>query len=254
MVDGSRPRGRSRGMGPTDASGSRSQGPWRRLALVLAALAVLLILVLMVSEPWRVGHPRRLRGESSSRAPSRPELVVPGESGTRSAAEPSSDGGEGTPAVEVSAPDGEHDAIEGVLRVFDGQDRAHEDQDGSFLLTADDEPEGRAIEVHGGRWRASLRAGTKYQVEDLLAGGRRAVPVDYDLPRRASTGEGWEIVARWTRSTVLVVRGQDTGLDLSGVDVAADVPRATLEGGHPGDAVEEHWIVRSARSPLEIPP
>jgi hypothetical protein len=152
------------------------------------------------------------------------------------------------PADVAPAPVAAAQPIEGVLRVTDEEDRDHDDLDGSFLLTADDEREGRTIAVHAGRFATELRVEVPYRVERIVAGERAAVPLDYELPRRGAEGE-WEVVARWVRPTVLVITAADTGLELGGIDLL----EGSSDGGCQPSALDDaHWLARDATSPIRL--
>jgi hypothetical protein len=122
-----------------------------------------------------------------------------------------------------------------VLRVFDELDRCHEDLDGSFLLSAEDErvDEWRTIEVNDGHFAADLRTGVEYTADDVRADGRRAVPLSFHQPRRNERG-AWEVAARFARETVLTGRRGRHGPRARG-----HRPRGTVERQrelHPGRA------------------
>jgi hypothetical protein len=213
-----------------------------------AALILLLLVARMAWVPTEGGDSKSTGAGPTTTATGAVELGGAPETAVRTVVPIQDDSKTAAPSAPVASADTE--AIEGVLRVFDDEDRLHEEEDGSFLLTADDESEGRTIDVRSGRWRTEIRPHVEYRTEDVLAGGRPAAPVMDRQPRRRADGKGWEVLAHWTRSTVLVVRGVDTGLDLSEVDVAANVPNGGREGCHPGVVDEKNWIVRGARSPI----
>jgi len=224
-----------------------------RSGLVAACVVLLLALARLARDPPGHGAPEPAGAGFSNAVETPARLDGSREAATRTAAESSGGAEDATSTAPVATTSAGTETIEGVLRVSDEADLVHEKEDGSFLLVAEDEDEGRTIEVRGGMWRAAIRPRVGYRVENVLAGGRPAVSGQYDQPRRRADGDGWEVVARWIRPTVLVVRGLDTGVDLAGVDVAADALTGGLGGCHPGTVEEEQWIARDARSPLVVP-
>jgi hypothetical protein len=220
---------------------------WLRIAIALLLVALVGVLLRQRREP--APH-LPLPAATPTGAEREPELEsAPAAAARRSGVESAPGAAAAPPAHPASAPE-VGARIDGRLRVLDEHDRSHEDLDGTFVLTAEDEHEGRTIAVRGGRFGAELRAGIEYRVEDVRAGGRPAVPTEYAQPRRNAAGD-WEVTARWARDTVLTVVSADTGVELAGIDLLEDAGR---DGGcQPAELERADWLARDARSPITLP-
>ena len=227
----------------------------RKLGIALLLGLVALIFLLLRTQRGPASAPAASTAAADVPAPER-ELASSAVAEERSSVQAEAAAPEPEPAPRPAPTEPEaaesSERIEGVLRVFDELDRCHEDLDGSFLLSAEDErvDEWRTIEVNDGHFAADLRTGVEYTADDVRADGRRAVPLSFHQPRRNERG-AWEVAARFARETVLTVVAADTGLELAGIDLV-ELSNGS-ESCIPGALDQAQWLARDARSPITLP-
>lgn len=145
--------------------------------------------------------------------------------------------------------------LHGSITVVDPEGIEYSGEDGRMSLAS-----ARAtgvffskVVIENGLWSCEVPTDARISVYAIELGGRMAFS-DLDqmnaVPVPASRFLAVE--ARWPLPTVLVVKAEDTGLELDEVQVVGDLP--LLEGSehHPGRFLAEHVLTASGSSPIEL--
>lgn len=165
-------------------------------------------------------------------------------------------------AIDVTAtrdsPDlGDADAVtlRGSITVIDAMGIEHKAESGDMELSAlrGNRFSRVDVSVENGLWSCQVPEDARIAISTLELGGRTAfcdlsfmntvpVPSDRFLP----------LEARWPPATLLVVRAEDTALELDQIELVGELRYPDCEWRHPGRFSPEQVLVTGVSSPIEL--
>jgi len=232
----------------------------KKLRLAVVALAVLLgvCLVWLKRESGPAGDvvPPELSSPDPSTG-STPSGVESPDSGRASsprmaATDSSADAGATQAAVDSKAP--ATIEVTGTVVVVDASGGEHASESGSFAAYPES-PDSRVIqrvEVHEGRWSATVPSGLDLLVGKFELGGRTALLATPQSVFSVPASRVLELRVRWPAGTILHVKAEDTGLELDQVEIVRGRKLTYARGSHPGAYEDRDVAVKTGRSPIQL--
>lgn len=221
---------------------------------VLAVIAAGFLVWLLASDPLAAPGGEASR-ESVPPLAVEPELAAPlGEAEPRrtQVAEPVSSPSERTAPGEAEV------ELSGTFVVVDHRGVEHTRESGHFslILWKGNSGDHAKVKIEDGSWHATVARPDRVSVHTAVLGGKAVISQEEQSLPEGPLPSDYAIVFQgtWVATLTLRVIGDDTGADLSGVEIAAvdDWRRDSFR--HPGDRGDHRRLVEGGRSPVQFEP